>query len=158
MVSWGSTWTGAWGWLPTWTSFFAHGASSLLSEDLEEEVSVLYLFTLINDVFSLSGILIVVCLLLLTMMFRVNSFMDKISLFWNKNQPNGLPSGASGKESVCQCRKRKGHEFDPWVRKIPWRRAWQPTSIFLPAESLGQRSLAGYSPLGGKELEATKTT
>ena len=33
--------------------------------------------------------------------------------------------------------------FDPWVRKIPWRRAWQPTPVFLPGESHGQRSLAG---------------
>ena len=36
--------------------------------------------------------------------------------------------------------------FDPWVGKIPWRRAWQPTPVFLPGESHGQRSLAGYSP------------
>ena len=52
----------------------------MLSEDLEKAVSVLYLFTLINDLFSLFGILILVCLLLLTMTFRANSFMDKISL------------------------------------------------------------------------------
>ena len=38
--------------------------------------------------------------------------------------------------------KRRG--FNPWVRKIPWRRAWQPTPVFLPGESHGQRSLAGY--------------
>ena len=37
------------------------------------------------------------------------------------------------------------HQFDPWVRKIPWRREWQPTPVFLPGESLGQRRL-GYSP------------
>ena len=37
---------------------------------------------------------------------------------------------------------------DPWVRKIPWRRAWQPTPVFLPEESHGQRSLVGYSPWG----------
>ena len=36
--------------------------------------------------------------------------------------------------------------FDPWVGKIPWRRAWQPTPVFLPGESHGQRSLAGYDP------------
>ena len=40
--------------------------------------------------------------------------------------------------------KRGG--FDPWVGKIPWRRAWQPTPVFLPGESHGQRSLGGYSP------------
>ena len=41
-------------------------------------------------------------------------------------------------------------EFVPWVRKIPWRRAWQPTLVFLPGESHGQRTLAGYSPWGHK--------
>ena len=40
--------------------------------------------------------------------------------------------------------------FNPWVRKIPWRRAWQPTLVFLPGESHGQRSLAGYSPWSQK--------
>ena len=39
----------------------------------------------------------------------------------------------------------KRHNFDPWVGKIPWRRTWQPTPIFLPRESHGQRNLAGYS-------------
>ena len=40
----------------------------------------------------------------------------------------------------------KRHRFDSWVRKIPWRRAWQPTPVFLPGESHGQRSLVGFSP------------
>ena len=40
----------------------------------------------------------------------------------------------------------KRHGFDPWVGKILWRRAWQPTPVFLPEESHEQRSLAGYSP------------
>ena len=44
----------------------------------------------------------------------------------------------------------KSHGFHPWVGKIPWRRAWQPTPVFLPGESHGQRSLAGYSPWGPK--------
>ena len=48
--------------------------------------------------------------------------------------------------------------LDPWVKKIPWRRKWQPTSEFLPAESHGQRSLAGYSPQGRKEAGMTKAT
>ena len=42
--------------------------------------------------------------------------------------------------------------FHPWVRKIPWRRAWQPTWLFLPGESHHQRSLAGYSPKGHKRV------
>ena len=46
--------------------------------------------------------------------------------------------------------------FSPWVRKIPWRRAWQPTPVFLPGESQGQRSLAGYSPKGHKESDTTE--
>ena len=51
--------------------------------------------------------------------------------------------GASGKEPMCQCRTCL---LDPWVRKIPWKRKWQPTSISLPGESHGQRNLAGYIP------------
>ena len=46
--------------------------------------------------------------------------------------------------------------FDSWVRKIPWRRKWLHTSVFLPGEFHGQRSLAGYSPWGCKELEMTE--
>ena len=57
----------------------------------------------------------------------------------------GLPRWLSSKESTCQCRRWR---FDPWVRKIPWKRKWQPTPIFLPGKSHGQRSLAGYSPWG----------
>ena len=46
--------------------------------------------------------------------------------------------------------------FDPWVKKIPWRRAWQPTAVFLPGESHGQRSLVGYSPWDCIELDTTE--
>ena len=49
-------------------------------------------------------------------------------------------------------------EFDPWVRKIPWRRAWQPTPVFLPGESPGQRNLVGYGPWGHKESDTTEVT
>ena len=65
----------------------------------------------------------------------------------------GLSRWLSGKESTCQSRR---HGFDPWVRKIPWKRTWQPTPIFLPGESHGQRSLVGYSPWGSKELDMTE--
>ena len=58
----------------------------------------------------------------------------------------GFPDGVSGKEHNSQCRRHKRHRFDPWVGKIPWKRAWQPTPVFLPGESHRQRSLAGYSP------------
>ena len=52
--------------------------------------------------------------------------------------------------------ENKRHEFDPWVGKIPWRRTWQSTLVFLPGESHGQRSLAGYSLWGGKESDTTE--
>ena len=71
-------------------------------------------------------------------------------------EKSGFPSGASGKEPACQCRRHKRHGFDPWARKIPRRRAWQPTPVFLSGESHTQRSLADYSPWSCKELDTTK--
>ena len=58
----------------------------------------------------------------------------------------GFPGGTSGKEPACLCSRCKRPGFDSWVRKIPWRREWEPTPVFLPGESHGQRSLEGYSP------------
>ena len=55
-----------------------------------------------------------------------------------------FPGGASGKEPTCQCRRLRKCRFNPWVGKIPWRRTRKPTPVFLPGESHGQRSLAGY--------------
>ena len=52
--------------------------------------------------------------------------------------------------------KRRG--FDPWVGKIPWSRKWQPTRVFLPGESHGQRSLVGYSPCAHTESDMTEAT
>ena len=50
------------------------------------------------------------------------------------------------------------HGFSPWVGKFPWRRAWQPTPVFLPGKSHGQRSLVSYSPSGRKEMDMTEAT
>ena len=61
-----------------------------------------------------------------------------------------LPCWFSGKESAWQCGRL---EFYPWVGKMPWRREWQPTPVFLPGKSHGQRSLAGYSPWDHKESD-----
>ena len=52
-----------------------------------------------------------------------------------------FPSGARGKESSCQGKRHERHEFDPWVRKIPWSRKWQPAPVFVPGKHCGQRSL-----------------
>ena len=65
----------------------------------------------------------------------------------------GLPQWLSGTESTCQCRRCR---FNPWLRKIPRRRKWQPTPVFLPRKSHGQRSLEGYSPWGLKESDTTQ--
>ena len=66
--------------------------------------------------------------------------------------------GASGKEPAGQSRRHKRRRFHPCVGKVPWRRTWQPTSVILPGESHGQRSLVGYSPKGRKELDTTEQT
>ena len=70
----------------------------------------------------------------------------------------GFPHGASGKELTSQYRRRKRHGFNPWVGKIPWRRAQQPTLVFLPGKSQGQRRLVGYCSWGHKELAMTEVT
>ena len=60
------------------------------------------------------------------------------------------PSANAGRWKRCG--------FNPWVGKIPWRRAWQPTPGFLPGEFRGQKSLVGYSLQGHKELYTTEAT
>ena len=59
---------------------------------------------------------------------------------------SGFPSGANGKEHCCHCWRGKRYRFDPWVRKIPWKRAWQPIPVFMPGELQGQSCLVGYGP------------
>ena len=72
-------------------------------------------------------------------------------------EPNpGFPRWHSGKESAFQFRRHKGSSFDTWVRKIHWRRKWQPTPVLLPGESYGQRNLEGCSPWTRKELDTTE--
>ena len=70
-------------------------------------------------------------------------------------QQSGLPRQFSGKESACQCR-RCG--FYPCVGKIPWRRKWQSTLVFLPGKSHGERSLVGYSPWNHKNVRRDLAT
>ena len=53
---------------------------------------------------------------------------------------------------------RRDGVFGPWIGKIPWRRAWEPTPVLLARESLGQRSLESYSPWGCKEFHVTEVT
>ena len=64
----------------------------------------------------------------------------------------------TGKLPTCQSMQHERGRFDPWVGKILWRRAWQPTSVLFPGEFHGQRSLVGYNPWGCKELDMTEAT
>ena len=66
----------------------------------------------------------------------------------------GFPSGSDSKESVCNVRPG----FNPWVGKIPWRRAWQPTPVFLPGEFPRTEEPGGLGPQGRKELDMTEMT
>ena len=67
-----------------------------------------------------------------------------------------FPSGAVIKNPPTNAGRRKRCRFNPWVGNIPCRRTWQPTPVFLPRKSHGQRSLVGYSPLGCKESDTTE--
>ena len=72
------------------------------------------------------------------------------SFFW------GFPDGAVVNKPTCQCRRWRRCRFDPWLRKIPWNRKWQPTLVLLPGKYHGQRNLVGYSPWGRRELDMTE--
>ena len=65
----------------------------------------------------------------------------------------GFPGDLMVRNPPCQCRRPR---FHPWVGKIPWRRPWQPTPVFSPGKSHGQRSLVGYSPWGGSQRDTTE--
>ena len=79
---------------------------------------------------------------------RIGSYYDDIK---------GFPRWLSGWRIRLQCRKHRRCGFNPWVGKVPWRRVWQTTPVFLPGESHGQRSLVGYSLWGREESDTTAT-
>ena len=80
------------------------------------------------------------------------SLFATLNCIWSK----GFPGSSVVKESICQCKRHWRHGFDSWVGKIPWRRKWQPTLVFWPEKSHGQRSLEGYSPWACKESDMTE--
>ena len=81
---------------------------------------------------------------------------DALKTFPGKT--GSFPGGTTGKEPCLPTRRHKKLKFDPWVGKNPWRRARQPTPVFLPGESHEQRCLAGASPWDHKELDMTEAT
>ena len=70
-------------------------------------------------------------------------------------EERGFPGGTVVKNFPVKCRR---HRFDPWVRKIPWNRKWQPILVSLLEKFHGQRILAGYSPWGHKKSDTTEAT
>ena len=78
--------------------------------------------------------------------------MEKYTFFLNWGIiALGFPGGSVVKNPPANV----GDAFDPWVRKTPWRRKWQPTPVFLSGKFHGQRSLVAYSPWGHKELDTS---
>ena len=73
-------------------------------------------------------------------------------LLWLSNIPSWLFKWHSGKATAYQWRRCRTHGFGPWVRKISWRRKWQPTPVFLLGKSHGEGNLAGYNPWGSKRV------
>ena len=90
--------------------------------------------------------------------YLANMQQQKLGRVWQWNSrmlDRDFPNGPGVENSpVSTGDKRVG--FDLRVRKIPWRRAWQPAAVFLPGESHGQRSLVGSSPWGHKESDTTE--
>ena len=64
----------------------------------------------------------------------------------------GFSRGPSGKEPTCQCGRPKRRGFSPWVRKIPWRRVWQPTPVLLPGEILWTEEPDGLQSMGSQRV------
>ena len=83
---------------------------------------------------------------------------EKYLEIWNQILDFRIPRWCSGKESTCQCGRCKRCGLDLWVRKTLWIRKWQPTPVILLRKFRGQRSLAGCSPWGWRELEITEHT
>ena len=73
--------------------------------------------------------------------FHVPSAPKPLLRLFPAAQINCSSGFLDSKESAWKCRRHKRHRFDPWVRKIPWRRKWHPVPVFLPGKFHGQKSL-----------------
>ena len=82
---------------------------------------------------------------------KLRKTQQHLAQAWKVN--SGFPGGSDGKESACDAGDLG---FNDWVRKILWRRKWQPTPVFLPREFHEQKSLVSYSPWSCKELGTTE--
>ena len=118
----------------------------------------IYISTNSTKVFPFSSylpMLAISCLLIIVFLTGMGQYLILV-LIWTSLMISGSFPGCSVVKNLpanaCQCRRQR---FHPWVRKIPWRSKCQPTSVFLPGESRGQRSLESCSPWGLKESDMT---
>ena len=89
---------------------------------------------------------------------NVSSYsFSSMDLKWTHHRCGGFPGGTMAKDPYANAGDLRCR-FNPWVGKIPLRRAWQPTAVSLPGESHGQRSLEGCSPWGPKMSDTTEAT
>ena len=89
-----------------------------------------------------------VCVCVHIYIYEILYRYQSISIFKHQDSNiyyKGFPGSSDGKESALQCRRP---EFDPWVGKMPWRRAWQPTSVFLPGEPPWTEEPGGLQSMG----------
>ena len=123
---------------PSWILSSEHSTSSIFLQHILASSSTLLPPSPSQNTYFIETLLII-CI-----QFK-KSNPETLIIFASNNY--NLHRWLSGKESTCQCRRLR---FNPWVGKIPWRRKWQPTLIFLPGKSHEPRSLVGYSPCGCK--------
>ena len=117
--------------------------SGSLSESLIQLLLRLYLCLRSSEGLAMVGES-VFTLILLPELANWSGYWQESSDFHHMDLSLGFPPDTNGKIPTSQCRRHKRGGFFH-IRKIPWRRAWQPTPVFLPGEFHGQRSLAGYS-------------
>ena len=90
--------------------------------------------------------------------FLLSTYYCTNSLSKGINRTRGLPQCGSVVKTCLECRRHMRRRFDPWVGKIPRRRQWQLTPVFLSGKSHGQRRLVDYGPWGHKQLDMTEHT
>ena len=98
-----------------------------------------------KDLITFTFVLLFVSQMLSFQIFKTGEKIKPIH--FTEDFPGGSDSKESAFDETC---------FDPWVKKIPWRRKWQPSPVLLPGKSHRQRSLVGYSPWDCKESDTTE--
>ena len=135
-------------WITVWMRDINHAHYFDYVVRLKKKIVILSCDTFFGSVYEAGSVTVIITLSDQETFFFSHLFYQVVRVC--------VPGGPSGKESTCQCRICKRHWFSPWVGKISWRRKWHLTPVFLPGESHGQRSMAGYSPWDCKDLDMTE--